>query len=55
MPRRTKNSFPSLSEVDVQKFVLELPGTNEAQDAAVVQDTQIQRTDLKKHERKLSD
>ena len=35
MSRRTKNSLASLSEVDIQKLVLKLPGTDEAEDADV--------------------
>ena len=35
MSRRTKNSLASLSEVDIQKLVLKLPGTDEAEDVDV--------------------
>ena len=35
MSRRTKNSLAFLSEVDIQKLVLKLPGTDEAEDVDV--------------------
>ena len=45
MSRRTKNSLPSRSEADVQRFVLELPATDEDQDTTKKEDFKVEKTE----------
>ena len=42
MSRRTKNSLASLSETDVQRFVLESPATDEDQDTTKKEDSKVE-------------
>ena len=44
MSRRTKNSLASLSEADVQRFVLESPATYEDQDTTKKGDFKVEKT-----------
>ena len=45
MSRQTKNSLASLSEADVQRFVLESPATDEDQDTTKKEDFKIEKSE----------